>query len=321
MALFTKPHLSTLLLASQKLGRKTHPHTCTRGHMINIAGIIPTLVVLQVRPMMHAELTTLHYQMHCQMHAHLINHMSKNILHVPLGHNTSWHRCVFCSTIVDFNTHHPHNMLANLSILFLQMAELTFPGTQEPIQSADSLPSDTLKGNEGLRIGNICFTPMWNSLKMQRISMAHLMGLVAEGAFNPTNLKASQYSSSTAILIIFISNWELKKFIHFGMVICHVGRSLIDSSSINKLLHLIADDLEQVRAKGNSIWTYLFSWPMMAATWLCPQSHHTVSCTPSFLTRVRKRLFSTLLAVCVDFTPPSACVMSFYTSQIQIKSW
>ena len=70
-------------------------------------------------------------------------------------------------------------------LFFFQMAALNFNRILLMLANQGSIPLDTLQNQDGLNLGDVHFCPMRRTLHMQRISLDHLRGLIAEGAFMP----------------------------------------------------------------------------------------------------------------------------------------
>ena len=131
------------------------------------------------------------------------------------------------------------------------MVETTFLHVLECIQSAESILTDVLTGDKGLHLSDICFALSWHTMNMQRITLAHLKGLIDSGSCQPEGCKEDVYSSSMAILIIFISveAHEKVEHVHLGMVICCVGSHLAHMETIKKFITSIENDLKSMRER------------------------------------------------------------------------
>ena len=107
--------------------------------------------------------------------------------------------------------------------------------------------------NEGLCFGDIHFAPLWCSLNMQQVSL-----LIGANAFQPECYKDDMYSSSMAILLVFLSDDQHKtiKYVHIGLVVCHVGCNIATKAEILPFVVSIESDLPKVRdrhANGKSV--------------------------------------------------------------------
>ena len=131
------------------------------------------------------------------------------------------------------------------------MAELSFQRLLQHIQSQKSIPQGMLSSNDGLHFGDIHYAPSWHSLNMQRISLAYLENLIGTNAFLPVGYKDDMYSSSTAILLVFLSNEQLEgvKHMNIGLVVCHVASNLATQAGILPYVASIEDDLATVRER------------------------------------------------------------------------
>ena len=95
-----------------------------------------------------------------------------------------------------------------LAIIFLlfsfQMVVLNFNWILLMLADQDSIPQDTLQGEDGLNLGDIHFCPTRRTLCMQHISLDHRQKLIAKGAFMPPPLEGPlKLSRTTIILLVF----------------------------------------------------------------------------------------------------------------------
>ena len=113
-------------------------------------------------------------------------------------------------------------MLLILAIIFLlfffQMAALNFDRIFLMLAEQGSIPWDTLQSQDGLNLGDVRFCPMRQTLCMQHISVDHLWGLIAEGAFMPPVLEGPpELSRTTAILLVFQADGQHERITDMSM--------------------------------------------------------------------------------------------------------
>ena len=92
------------------------------------------------------------------------------------------------------------------------------------LTSKGSIPRDTLHSQDGLNLGDICFSPIQHTINMQCISLDYLQKLITEGTFMPSTAEgALELRGTTAILLIFQVDDQHEKItdIYIGLV-CHV---------------------------------------------------------------------------------------------------
>lgn len=88
------------------------------------------------------------------------------------------------------------------------MANWTFEEALAAIQSPLSIPVSVLLSADGICLGDICFTPIQNTLRMRTVPIAILEKWVANGSFNPKHLPEEGHNHSTTILILLNPNKE-----------------------------------------------------------------------------------------------------------------
>ena len=125
------------------------------------------------------------------------------------------------------------------------MAALSFELLLDCLQSLVSLPQDMMTSYEALHFGDIHFAPLWHTLNMQGVSLAYLKSLVNDNCFQLEGIKLDSYSSSTAILIVFLSDGEYEciQHVHIGLGVCHAGCNLYMQDRILPFVKSIEVDL------------------------------------------------------------------------------
>ena len=122
--------------------------------------------------------------------------------------------------------------LLTLAIIFplvFHMVTLNFNHILLKLANQGSIPWDTLQSQDGLNLGDICFCPIQQTLRMQHISLDYLQGVVAEGAFMPPLSGGTlELSRTTAILLIFQADDQHEKItnVYVGFVVCHIKSNL-----------------------------------------------------------------------------------------------
>ena len=130
---------------------------------------------------------------------------------------------LFCFHLMSF---HAHMFTAASALIlsvffFLQMTALSFEHLLDSLQSPESLPQDMMTSYEVLHFEGIHFVPLQHTLNMQWVSLTYLKSLVNDNSFQPEGIKPSMHSSTTAILILFLSDEEHKSIEHMciGLVL------------------------------------------------------------------------------------------------------
>ena len=129
------------------------------------------------------------------------------------------------------------------------MVTLSFQLLLDCLQSLESLPKDMMTGYKALHFGDICFVPPQRTLNMQWVSLAYLKSLVNDNCFQPEGVKPDAYSSSTAFLIVFLSNEEHEciQHMHIGLVVHCAECNLYRQDRILPFVKSIEADLAKVR--------------------------------------------------------------------------
>ena len=87
------------------------------------------------------------------------------------------------------------------------------------------------------------------TLNMQLVSLAYQKSLVNDNSFQPEEIKPDTYSGTTAILILFLSNWEHKciEHVHIGLLLHHEECHLYMQDKILPFVKSIEMNLKKVR--------------------------------------------------------------------------
>ena len=119
------------------------------------------------------------------------------------------------------------------------------------LQSAHSLLSGLLTGQEGLHYRDICYLPLQHTLKMQHVPYTYFTSLVHENYFQPEGMTIDAASHTTAILLVFLSDDQHKtiEYIHIGLVVRCTGYQLYNEKAIPWFIKSIEDDLKKARSK------------------------------------------------------------------------
>ena len=86
---------------------------------------------------------------------------------------------------------------------------------------------------------------------MQHVSLIYLKSLISDNCFQPEGMSSDAVSSSTAILIIFLSDEQHTaiQHIHIGLVVCRTSCNLYDQDGILSFINSIEEDLKKVWQK------------------------------------------------------------------------
>ena len=80
------------------------------------------------------------------------------------------------------------------------------------LKDASSIPWETLHSQDGLNLGDVCFCPLRQMLRMQCLPLNDLRKLIAEGTFMPPRSEGSpKLSGTTAILLVFQADSQHKE--------------------------------------------------------------------------------------------------------------
>ena len=136
-------------------------------------------------------------------------------------------------------------MLLILAIIFLlfffQMVALNFGRILLMLADQGSIPWNTLQSQDGLNLGDVCFCPMRQTLRMQCISLDRLWGLITEGAFMPPMSEGPpELSRTTAILLVFQVDGQHERItdVYVGLMVCRVEFHLY---TLDQILDFVAD--------------------------------------------------------------------------------
>ena len=129
------------------------------------------------------------------------------------------------------------------------MAMIDFDTLLDCLQSPYSLPEELLTSQEGLHFRDIHFALLQHTLNMQHISLIYLKSLNSDNCFQPEGTSSDVESSSTAILIVFLSDAKHTtiQHVHLGLVVCWVSCNL----RILPFIMSIEEVLEGARQRCN----------------------------------------------------------------------
>ena len=117
------------------------------------------------------------------------------------------------------------------------MAVIKFDSMLDHLQSPHLLLSELLSGQEGLHYGNMHYMPLQHMLKMQYVPYNYFINLVWKNNFQMVRTTMDDTSNTTTILLVFVSDDELKtiQYIHIRLVVCCASCQLSESKSIPSL--------------------------------------------------------------------------------------
>ena len=124
-----------------------------------------------------------------------------------------------------------------------------FDQVQKHIVDTCQLPTEVVRGNVGLQVGDIWYCPQIPTLWMQRVSLNTLLSYVNKFCFCPKDTSSTKASEETAILLLFISNASYTdiEYIHIGLVVIHWGYKVGNQSSIVPYISFIQNQLAETR--------------------------------------------------------------------------
>ena len=119
------------------------------------------------------------------------------------------------------------------------------------LQYSAEIPNRILTGQKGLHYGDICFMPQHHTLKMQCIPFLYFCHMVDDNAFAPLKCELKDASSTTTILLVYTTSTELTfiKYVHIGLIICHVGSQVYEPKSILAYIKYIKEDMRHIWQK------------------------------------------------------------------------
>ena len=131
------------------------------------------------------------------------------------------------------------------------MALISFSTMLDCLQSPHSLLSELFMGQEGLHYGDICYLPLQCTLKMQHVPYTYFTSLVRENHFQPEGTTMDAASHTTAILLVFLSDYQHKtiKYINIGLVVCCTSCQLYEQKAIPFFIKSIEVNLKKARLK------------------------------------------------------------------------
>ena len=135
------------------------------------------------------------------------------------------------------------------SFFLFQMAALNFECILVMLKDGGTIPRGTLRSQDGINLGDICFCLILHTPRMQRISLDGLCTLLSEGTFTPLQSHTPpELSRTMAILLVFQADSKHKRIINIyvGLVVCRVNSHLYSPSQINNFIQDIDVDLREV---------------------------------------------------------------------------
>ena len=128
------------------------------------------------------------------------------------------------------------------------------------LHSLESLPQDMMTNYKALHLRDIHFALPWHTLNMQWVSLVYLKSLVNDNCFQPEGIKPGVYSSSTAILLVFLSDEQHEgiQHVHIGLVVHCKKCNLYMQDRILSFVKSIEADLKKAwdrRAQNKDLWT------------------------------------------------------------------
>ena len=123
------------------------------------------------------------------------------------------------------------------------------------LQSPELIPENVLQSQEGLCFGDVRFMPAWWTLKMQCLGFMDFEVLIDQNAFQPPGTLASSTSHTTALLLIFHANTDLKDIgcINISLVMHCQGCSFYQQDAIHRYMGSIRADLVLTRKKYGAV--------------------------------------------------------------------
>ena len=123
---------------------------------------------------------------------------------------------------------------------------LLFDTVLERLQHTLSIPTDIPLGPAGLRFGDTCYYPQIRTLQMQHIGLTYLKTLIAKNRFQPRGATLEHASTSTCILINFLSNAKYTdvEHVHIELIIIQKGFHPCEQKDILPFLDVIHGDLQ-----------------------------------------------------------------------------
>ena len=134
------------------------------------------------------------------------------------------------------------------SFFLFQMAALNLECILMMLKDRGTIPQNTLRSQDGINLGDICFCSIMRTLCMQCISLDSLRILLSKGTFAPPHSNTPPKLSRTmAILLVFQADSEHKRIInvYVGLVVCQVDSRLYSPSQINDFIQDIEVNLRE----------------------------------------------------------------------------
>ena len=144
-------------------------------------------------------------------------------------------------------------IVLNFCVLF-QMVGWTFENALAAIQSPPSIPFSVLLSMDGLRLGDIRFTKIQMTLRMQTVSITVLERWIVSGHFNPECMAEGDYSRSTAILIILNPNKQgtALKCASIGLIVRQCMGTVGEIDDITKLITYAHSRMKEDRQSSDN---------------------------------------------------------------------
>ena len=130
------------------------------------------------------------------------------------------------------------------------------------LQSPESIPEHILWSQEGLCFGDVQFMPAWWTLKMQCLGLMDFKVLIDQNAFQPPGTPTCSASHTTALLLIFHTDTDLKDIGHvnISLVMCHQGCNFYEQDAIHRYMGSIRADLVVTKKKYGVVGCKLPTW-------------------------------------------------------------
>ena len=134
------------------------------------------------------------------------------------------------------------------------MVGWTFENALVAIQSPPSIPFTILLSTDGLRLGDIHFSKVQKTLRMQTVSITVLERWVVSGHFNPQGMSTDDCSCSMAILIVLTPNKQgtALTYVSVGLIIRWCMGPVGQIEDIPKLITYACSQLREDRPSSSN---------------------------------------------------------------------